>query len=303
MSGYSVEDLELILHPMVEEGKEATGSMGDDTPVAVLSSHFRPISHYFRQNFSQVTNPPIDSLRENKIMSLKTRFGNLGNILDFNNLTQEDIFVLDSPILSNSQLKKFKKLFFKKIKIIDCTFDVKETLKDNLKRLQEESEISVREGSTTLILSDRNISDKRANIPMALAVGAVNSNLVKLGLRGYCSLNIETSETLDTHSFAVLIGVGATTVNPYLSIDSIFQRFEKSLFGKLKFNECVNRFKSSIENGLLKIMSKMGISVISSYRGGCNFETVGLSRALVSDYFPGMISRISGIGLIGIEKK
>ncbi len=303
LSGYSVEDLELILHPMVEEGKEATGSMGDDTPVAVLSSHFRPISHYFRQNFSQVTNPPIDSLRENKIMSLKTRFGNLGNILDFNNLTQEDIFVLDSPILTNSQLKKFKKLFSKKIKIIDCTFDTNESLRENLQRLKNETEIAVREGGTTLILSDKNISEKRANIPMALAVGAVNSNLVKLGLRGYCSLNIETSETLDTHSFAVLIGVGATTINPYLTIDSIHQRFEKNLFGKFKFNECVERFKKSIENGLLKIMSKMGISVISSYRGGCNFETVGLSRALVSDYFPGMISRISGIGLIGIEKK
>ena len=303
LSGYSVEDLELILHPMVEEAKEATGSMGDDTPVAVLSSHFRPISHYFRQNFSQVTNPPIDSLRENKVMSLKTRFGNLGNILDFNNLTQEDIFVLDSPILTNSQLKKFKKLFSTKIKIIDCTFNVQQSLKNNLKRVQEETEIAVREGSTTLILSDKNISETRANIPMALAVGAVNSNLVNLGLRGYCSLNVETSETLDTHSFAVLIGVGATTVNPYLSIDSIYQRFEKNLFGAFKFNECVARFKSSIENGLLKIMSKMGISVISSYRGGCNFETVGLSRALVSDYFPGMISRISGIGLIGIEKK
>jgi len=303
LSGYSIEDLELILHPMVEEGKEATGSMGDDTPVAVLSSHFRPISHYFRQNFSQVTNPPIDSLRENKIMSLKTRFGNLGNILDFNNLTEEVIHVLDSPILSNSQLKKFKKLFSKQIKVIDCTFNIQETLKDNLQRIKEESEISVREGSATLILSDKNISDKKAYIPMALAVGAINSNLVKLGLRGYCSLNVETSETLDTHSFAVLIGVGATTVNPYLTIDSIYQRFEKKLFGKLSFNECVERFKKSIENGLLKIMSKMGISVISSYRGGCNFETVGLSRALVSDYFPGMISRISGIGLIGIEKK
>ena len=303
LSGYSIEDLELILHPMVEEGKEATGSMGDDTPVAVLSSHFRPISHYFRQNFSQVTNPPIDSLRENKIMSLKTRFGNLGNILDFNNLTEDDIFVLDSPILTNSQLKRFKKLFSKKIKIIDCTFDASETLKQSLQKIKNDSEIAVREGSTTLILSDKNISEKRVNIPMALAVGAVNSNLVKLGLRGYCSLNIETSETLDTHSFAVLIGVGATTINPYLTIDSIYQRFEKNLFGKLNFNECVIRFKKSIENGLLKIMSKMGISVISSYRGGCNFETVGLSRALVSDYFPGMISRISGIGLIGIEKK
>ena len=103
----------MILHPMVEEGKEATGSMGDDTPVAVLSSHFRPVSHYFRQNFSQV-NPPIDSLRENKVMSLKTRFGNLGNILDFDNLTQEKIYVLDSPILTNSQFKKFKNLFSKK---------------------------------------------------------------------------------------------------------------------------------------------------------------------------------------------
>jgi Glutamate synthase central domain. len=175
LSGYSVEDLELILHPMVEDSKEATGSMGDDTPVAVLSSHFRPISHYFRQNFSQVTNPPIDSLRENKVMSLKTRFGNLGNILDFDNLTQEDIFVLDSPILTNSQLKKFKKLFSKKIKLIDCTFNVNETLKDNIKKIQEESEIAVREGSTTLVLSDKNISEKRANIPMALAVGAIIS--------------------------------------------------------------------------------------------------------------------------------
>ena len=115
---------------MAEEGKEASGSMGDDTPVAVLSSHFRPVSHYFRQNFSQVTNPPIDSLRESKVMSLKTRFGNLGNILDFDNLTQEDIYVLDSPILTNSQFKKFKKIFAKKTKIIDCTFEVKSSLKD-----------------------------------------------------------------------------------------------------------------------------------------------------------------------------
>ena len=117
-----MEDLELILHPMAEEGKEASGSMGDDTPVAVLSSHFRPVSHYFRQNFSQVTNPPIDSLRENKVMSLKTRFGNLGNILDFDNLTEENIYVLDSPILTNSQFRKFKKFFSKKTKVIDCYF-------------------------------------------------------------------------------------------------------------------------------------------------------------------------------------
>ncbi len=303
LSGLSIEDLELILHPMAEEGKEASGSMGDDTPVAVLSSHFRPVSHYFRQNFSQVTNPPIDSLRENKVMSLKTRFGNLGNILDFDNLTEETIYVLDSPILTNSQFKKFKKFFSKKTKVIDCTFDISSSLKDRIEAIRVEAETSVREGSTCIILSDKNISNQKATIPSILVVGAVHSYLVKQGLRGYCSLNVECSDALDTHSFAVLIGVGATTINPYLAIDSIYQRFEKKLFGKSDFESCVVKFKKSIDAGLLKIMSKMGISVISSYRGGCNFEAVGLSRAIVSDYFPGMSSRISGIGVIGIEKK
>ena len=288
---------------MAEEGKEASGSMGDDTPVAVLSSHFRPVAHYFRQNFSQVTNPPIDSLRENKVMSLKTRFGNLGNILDFDNLTEENIYVLDSPILTNSQFKKFKKIFSKKIKILDCTFNVNTSLKDRIEEIKEECEIAVREGSNSLILSDKKISNTKASIPSVLIVGAVHSHLVKMGLRGYCSINIESADILDTHSFAVLIGVGATTINPYLAIDSIFQRYQKNLFGKNNFKSCVSKFKKAIDAGLLKIMSKMGISVISSYRGGCNFEAVGLSRAIVADYFPGMVSRISGIGIIGIEKK
>ena len=303
LSGLSIEDLEMILHPMAEEGKEASGSMGDDTPVAVLSSHYRPVSHYFRQNFSQVTNPPIDSLRENKVMSLKTRFGNLGNILDFDNLTEEDIFVLDSPILTNSQFKKFNKIFSKKIKIIDCTFDINSSLKERIESIREECETAVREGSSNLILSDKSITNKKASIPSILSVGAAHSHLVKHGLRGYCSLNVECSDALDTHSFAILIGVGATTINPYLAIDSIHERFEKKLFGKIDFKDCVRRYKHSVDAGLLKIMSKMGISVISSYRGGCNFEAVGLSRAIVSDYFPGMSSRISGIGISGIENK
>ena len=303
LSGYSIEDLELILHPMVEDEKEAIGSMGDDTPVAVLSNHYRPISHYFRQNFSQVTNPPIDSLRENKVMSLKTRFGNLGNILDFDNLTKENIYVLDSPILLNSEFKKFKSFFSNKIKIIDCTFKTDKSLKQRLEEIRSESEISVREGINHLILSDQETSEEKAIVPMILAVGAIHSNLVKLGLRGYSSINVQTAEAMDTHSFAVLLGVGATTINPYLVIDSIYQRYQKKLFGKLDFLSCVERFRKSVNNGLLKIMSKMGISVLSSYRGGCNFEAVGLSRAIVADYFPGMVSRISGIGVFGIEKK
>ena len=303
LAGMNIEDLELILHPMVEEAKEAVGSMGDDTPTAVLSDRYRPISHFFRQNFSQVTNPPIDSLRENEVMSLKTRFGNLGNILDFENLTKDNIYVLESPILSNSQYEKFMDFFRDSIKILDCTFNVQNNLKENLNQLSSEAETAVREGYKHLILSDKQLSENRAAIPTILAFGAINSKLVNLGIRGFVSINVQTGEVLDTHSFAVLLGAGATTINPYLAFDSIYQRYEKKLFGKLNYEKCVRRYIKSVDNGLLKIMSKMGISVLSAYRGGCNFETVGLSRAVVAEYFPGMISRISGIGIFGIEKK
>ncbi len=301
--GISLEDLELILHPMAEDAKEATGSMGDDTPLAVLSDKYRPLYHFFRQNFSQVTNPPIDSLRENKVMSLKTRFGNLGNILDFDTLTKENIYVLNSPILSNSQFNKFINYFGKNSLSIDCTFSDDENLTLAIKRIQKEAEIAVRQGVSQIILSDKDLSSKKIPMPMLLCVGAINTFLIDKKLRGYVSINVQSGEALDTHSFATLIGVGATTVNPYLAFDSLYQRHEKKLFGQYSFDDCVHRYIKSINAGLLKIMSKMGISVLSSYRGGCNFETVGLSRTIVNDYFPGVVSKISGIGLIGIEKK
>ena len=301
--GINIEDLEFILHPMVEEAKEAVGSMGDDTPAAVLSDKYRPLSHFFRQNFSQVTNPPIDSLRENEVMSLKTRFGNLGNILDFENLTKDNIYVLESPILSNSQFEKFTSFFTNNLKVLDCTFDIQHNLKKRLDQLCVEAEIAVREGHKHLILSDKEISEKKVALPMILAFGAVNSKLINLGIRGFVSINVQTGEALDIHSFAVLLGVGATTINPYLAFDSIYQRYEKKLFGNFSYDKCVQQYIKSVDNGLLKIMSKMGISVLSSYRGGCNFEIVGLSRAIVAEYFPGMISRISGIGIFGIETK
>ena len=303
LAGMSIEDLELILNPMVEEAKEAVGSMGDDTPAAVLSEKYRPLSHFFKQNFSQVTNPPIDSLRENEVMSLKTRFGNTGNILDFENLTEDNIYVLESPILSNSQFKKFSDFFKKNIKVLDCTFNINGSLKKRLDELRLEAEAAVREGGKHLILTDKKINEKKCSIPMALTIGAINSRLVDLGIRGFTSINVETSEVLDTHSFAVLLGVGATTINPYIACDSIYQRYEKKLFGKFNFEECIQRYIKSVDNGLLKIMSKMGISVLSAYRGGCNFEALGLSRSVVAEYFPGMVSRISGIGINGIEKK
>ncbi len=303
IAGMNIEDLEIILHPMVEDSKEAVGSMGDDTPAAVLSEKYRPLSHFFKQNFSQVTNPPIDSLRENEVMSLKTRFGNTGNILDFENLTEENIYVLESPVLSNSQFEKFSEFFKNSIRVLDCTFDINKSLKERLHELRLEAEIAVREGVKHLVLSDKEISEKKSFIPMAITIGAINSRLINLGIRGFTSINVQTCEALDTHSFAVLLGVGATTINPYLAFDSVHQRYEKKLFGNFNFEECIKRYVKSVDNGLLKIMSKMGISVLSAYRGGCNFEAVGLSRSVVAEYFPGMVSRISGIGIAGIEKK
>ena len=303
LAGLSIEDLEIILHPMIEDAKEAVGSMGDDTPIAVLSSKFRPLSHFFRQNFSQVTNPPIDSLRENRVMSLNTRLGNLENILD-DKLTKQKSYLLESPVLTNAQFKKVHDTFKDETQIIDLCYYINEkhTLKNQLDRIRSEAEEFVRGGAKHLVISDENVSKKKLSIPVILALGAIHTYLTFLGIRKFVSIHVKSSECLDTHYFAVLIGAGATTVNPYLTLDSIHQRFEKGLFGKLSFDECINRYVKAINDGLLKIMSKMGISVISSYRGGLNFQSLGLSRSLVSEYFPGLESRISGIGILGIEE-
>ena len=195
--GISLEDLELILHPMAEDAKEATGSMGDDTPLAVLSDKYRPLYHFFRQNFSQVTNPPIDSLRENKVMSLKTRFGNLGNILDFSKLTKDNIYVLNSPVLSNAQFERFIKFFGNNNKVLDCTFNKDEDLESSINQLKLKAEQAVREGIKQIILSDKNISENKMPMPMLLCIGAINTHLVKLGLRGYVSINVQTGDALD----------------------------------------------------------------------------------------------------------
>ncbi len=304
-AGYSVEDLELILQPLAEEGKEAVGSMGDDTPLAVLSSQYRPLSHYFRQNFSQVTNPPIDSLREYRVMSLKTRFGNFNNVLE-QNANQTNVLVLSSPVLTNGEYDLLLKHWGDSAQVIDCTFPADggdDALKDAIKRIRSEAEDAVRAGKGQLFLTDEYISEDRAPIPMILAAGGVHSHLMRQGLRTYTSINVRSSECLDTHYFAVLIGVGATTVNAYLAQESIADRHRRGLFGDQSFDECLRNFRTAIDQGILKIMSKMGISVISSYRGGYNFEAVGLSRSLVLEFFPGMPSKISGIGSAGVQKK
>ncbi|WP_458792022.1 glutamate synthase large subunit [Yoonia sp. MH D7] len=301
-AGYSIEELEQVLAPMAEDGKEMIASMGDDTPSAVLSKQYRPLSHFFRQNFSQVTNPPIDSLRESRVMSLKTRFGNLKNVLDEDG-SQTEILQLESPFIANTEFEEMMAQFGESVVVIDCTFAKgADALRQGLERIRAEAADAVSSGAGHIVLTDQHQSGDRVGMPMILATSAVHSGLTAKGLRTFCSINVRSAECVDPHYFAVLIGCGATTVNAYLAQDSLGDRIERGLLdGPLMV--AVEKYRSAVNAGLLKIMSKMGISVLSSYRGGLNFEAVGLSRAMVAEYFPGMQSRISGIGTNGIQTK
>ena len=302
-AGQTMEDMELILSPMVEGGKEAIGSMGDDTPLAVISDKPRLISQFFRQNFSQVTNPPIDSLRERHVMSLRTRFGNLANILDVRD-SRERVLVLDSPVLTGAHWLRLKAHFGRSAAEVDCTFEASggpDKLRAAIQRIRNEAEQAVRQGHSELFLTDEAVGEDRVAIAGVLAAAAVHTHLVRKGLRSYASINVRSAECLDTHYYAVLIGVGATTVNAYLAEAAIADRHARGLFGDLDLDACLTRHRVAIEEGLLKIMSKMGIAVISSYRGGYNFEAVGLSRSLVADLFPGMPAKISGEGYASLH--
>ncbi|MCB2054091.1 MAG: glutamate synthase large subunit, partial [Geminicoccaceae bacterium] len=305
--GLTVEDMELILQPMAADGKEPLGSMGDDTPMAVLSKKYRGLHHFFRQQFSQVTNPPIDPLREWRVMSLKTRFGNLGNVYD-EDPSQTAILQLETPVLTTTEFHALEVHFGENARRIDCTFLARsddnpkgERLRSALDRIRREAEDAVRGGCEDLILTDEGVDADRAPIPMILATGAVHSHLVRQGLRAFSSITVRSGECLDTHCFAVLIGVGATAVNAYMAEAAIADRHARGLLEGLTLEECIANYQEAINQGLLKIMSKMGISIVSSYRGGYNFEALGLSRSLVREYFPGLVTRISGIGLTGIK--
>ena len=307
-AAYDLEQIELILNPMAVDAKEALGSMGDDTPLAVLSENYRPLSHFFRQNFSQVTNPPIDPLREDGVMSLKTRFKNLGNILATDR-TQTDVFVMESPVLTNGMFEGLKGLLDQKVVEIDCTYRYSEAIGDGkalrtaLDRIRRDAAEAVAKGAGHVVLTDEHQGVGRVAVPMILAAGGVHAHLTKLGKRSFCSIIVRTAECVDPHYTAVLVGVGATAVNPYLALDSLAAAQANGKFEGLSLQDCVGNYKKALEAGLLKILSKMGISVISAYRGGCNFEALGLSRTLVAEFFPGMTSRISGIGLAGLELK
>lgn len=306
--GWTQEDVEALLDPMAGEGKEAVASMGDDAPPAVLSEQSRPFSHYFRQAFAQVTNPPIDPLREAGAMSLRTRFKNLGNILAQDE-TQTRVFVLDSPVLTTGMYERMLDVVGAgATTVIDCAFPAPaageragEALKAALDRIRDEAVAAARGGAGLIVLTDERAGEGRPLIPMILAVAAVHGRLVDEGLRTYCSLVVRSAEAIDAHAFAVLVGCGATAVNAWLAQESFLDRLEGGRYPGLSLRDACLNHKAAVEAGLMKILAKKGISVISAYRGACEFEALGLSRALVAEFFPGMTSRISGVGLAGIE--
>jgi len=283
-----------IIRPSAENGQEAVGSMGDDTPMAVLSKQVRHVADFFRQQFAQVTNPPIDPLREAIVMSLETCLGSEKNIFE-PTPDHANRIVLSSPVLSSSkmmQLRSVTKPGFE-IETIDLNYDESMLLEDAIKHICEQAAQAVRAGKVLIVLSDRNIEKGKVPANAIMVTGAVHHHLINVGLRADANLIIETGLVRDSHQLAVLLGFGATAVYPYLAYNVIADLVDKGdLLGDPLYAK--NNFRKSLDKGLLKILSKMGISTVSSYRGAQLFEAVGLSEEVVELCFTGVESRISG---------
>jgi len=298
--GYSSEELDFVLKPMVKDSQEAVGSMGDDTPLAVLSKQPRLLYTYFKQLFAQVTNPPIDPLREKLVMSLATIMGWRRNLLG-ETPDHAKLVHSDSPILFEHELDALRAIpgAEHKAKTISVLWDVvagEAGLEEAVTRISLEAEKAI-DGSTSLIiLSDRGVDGGHIAIPMLLAVGAVHHHLTRAGKRMRCSLICDTGEARDVHQIACLIGYGATAVCPYLAYETVRELLEKGALGEgVSYAKAISSYKQAVEKGLLKIMSKMGISVVESYRGAQIFEAIGLHSDLINKCFTGTPSKIEGI--------
>ena len=296
--GYSSEELDMILKPMFKDGAEAVGSMGDDTPLAVLSLKPRLLYTYFKQLFAQVTNPPIDPIREKLVMSLHTLLGWRRNLLSETPEHCRQV-MLDTPILLDDEVEKLKAIGGEfPAATVSCLWPVSEGpegLEKAIKRICAEVEAAVDKDSRILILSDRGVDHEHAAAPMLLVMGAVHHHLSRVGKRMKAGVICETAEARDVHQIACLIGYGASCVNPYLALETLRELIEKGSveadYGKAAIN-----YKKALENGLLKIMSKMGISVVSSYRGAQVFEAIGIGTKVVEECFTGTSTQIEGLG-------
>jgi glutamate synthase (NADPH/NADH) large chain len=299
----SFEERDQVLRPLAETGNEGVGSMGDDTPMAVLSRLERSLYDYFRQKFAQVTNPPIDPLRETIVMSLVTDLGGEKNVF-MEGPEHADRVVLSSPVLSQGKFTTLLKLdrpgFM--VKTIDCTYNPAETdLKWAIEDMVASAEAAVRGGVTILIISDRGIDKDRLPIHSLLSVGALHHHLIRTGLRVDANIVVESASARDSHQIACLLGFGATAVYPYLAY-SVLEELIRSGEVLGEPSACYKNYRKGINKGLLKIMSKMGISAVSSYRGAQLFEAVGLSRDVVDLAFRGVASRIEGAGFEELEQ-
>ncbi len=304
--GWSAEDLEKLVGPMAAEGKEPIGSMGDDTPLAIFSAKPRPLYHYLKQRFAQVTNPPMDPYREKLVMSLETRLGARGALLE-ETAAHARLVRLASPVLDDGELAWLRGLTdpaFRPV-TLDATWATaadERGLGPALDRLMAEAEAAVRAEATILILSDRAVGPHRAPVPALLAVAAVHQHLARLGLRMRASLVVETGEPREDHHLACLIGYGADAVNPYLAFRSAIALAAEGKLGVVTEVLAARNWRQAVEAGLYKIMAKMGVGCVASYRGAQLFEAVGLATDLVARYFPGTPSRVAGIGLDAIAR-
>jgi glutamate synthase (NADPH/NADH) large chain len=306
--GYSTEDLDTIIAPMAVDGKEPIGSMGTDVPLAILSDQLQHLSSYFKQLFAQVTNPPIDPIRERLVMSLSTFAGNNGNLLVEDLLTCHSV-ALKHPVLTNYELEKIRSIdtgLFQS-KTIQCYFraDGKPgSLKKGLERICEYAVHAVEDGFKVLILQDRAIDSNHAPIPSLLSTSAIHHHLIRKGMRGQVGIIVEAGDVWEVHHFACLIGFGATAVNPYLALSSIRDLKETGkLQTKLQEDELKKNYIKAVNDGLLKVFSKMGISTLQSYQGAQIFEILGLNKEVVNKYFTGATSRIEGMGLDEIARE
>ncbi|MCE2672400.1 MAG: glutamate synthase large subunit [Microcystis sp. 53598_E5] len=313
--GYTAEDVDMIIVPMAEQGKEPTFCMGDDTPLAVLSSKPHLLYDYFKQRFAQVTNPPIDPLRESLVMSLTMYLGRRGNILKLG-VDDAHLLKLDSPLLNNAELAKVKTSSYKTAEL-STLYDLTtgpQGLETAIAHLCAEAAKKVASGAEILILSDRTapIDEKTSYIPPLLAVGAVHHHLIRSHLRLKASIVIDTAQCWSTHHFACLIGYGASAVCPYLALETIAQWWIEPKTQKLMENgkleaisleKALINYRKSVEAGLLKILSKMGISLLSSYHGAQIFEAIGLSADLVKLAFNGTTSRVGGLSIAEVAQE
>jgi glutamate synthase (NADPH/NADH) large chain len=301
----SFEERDDVLRVLAEAGQEAVGSMGDDTPMAVLSQRDRPLYDYFRQVFAQVTNPPIDPLREQIVMSLECQLGAENNMFEETEARCARLLV-DSPVLSEGKFKQLLAIGSEQSayahEIIDLNYDPALGLKAAIEAVCDRCAAAVRNGKTILILSDRGIARDKLPIHALLAVGAVQNRLIREGLRTDCNVVVETATARDPHHFACLIGYGASCVYPYLAYATLYDLRARGVIQNKEDVQLAQSYRKGINKGLYKIMSKMGISTIASYRGAQLFEAVGLSREIIELCFEGTISRIAGSRFSDLEK-